>query len=45
MSNANLEKYTENVCSIVFDMMAKAMREIDYSGREKLYIVSSLSEI
>ncbi|ASA40498.1 wsv447 [White spot syndrome virus] len=44
MSNANLEKYTENVCSIVFDMMAKAMREIDYSGREKLYIVSSLSE-
>ena len=44
MNDADLESYAKNTFIDIITTAAKAMDEIDYSGREKLYIVSSLSE-
>nr|BDT63556.1 MAG: wsv447-like protein [Pasiphaea japonica whispovirus] len=44
LNTSEIENHTQNIFTTVFEMAMKAMVEIDYSGREKLYIVSSLSE-
>ena len=44
MSENDLEHYARDIFSDIIKTASKAMTEIDYSGREKFYIVSSLSE-
>nr|AKS10591.1 wsv447-like protein [Metopaulias depressus WSSV-like virus] len=44
MAGTNLEHYVRDIFSEIIKTATKAMTEIDYTGREKFYIVSSLSE-
>ena len=44
MSGTDLEQYAGNIFNEIINTATKAMSEIDYSGREKFYIVSSLSQ-
>nr|BDV50167.1 MAG: wsv447-like protein [Chiromantes dehaani nimavirus] len=44
MPETELERYVRDIFSEIIKTATKAMKEIDYSGREKFYIVSSLSE-
>lgn len=44
MKEKELARYVSSIFKIVVGSAVKSMTEIDYSGREKMYIVSSLSE-
>nr|BDT63000.1 MAG: wsv447-like protein [Trachysalambria curvirostris nimavirus] len=44
MSDASLQRYTKTIFEIIIRGAAKIMEEIDHTGREKLYVISSMSE-